>query len=90
MLKLQEFFEGCYDADIPSSKYAKLLEGKKPKEDSKPNKTGCCNCDKPQEHVNHRDRRDRDRQEYRPYERCHQDDRPYNCYIPCQDPKDRD
>ena len=34
MLKLQEFFEGCHDADVCSSLYAKLLEGIKPKEES--------------------------------------------------------
>ena len=36
--KLQEFFEGCHDADVCSGMYAKLLEGKKPKEESKPSK----------------------------------------------------
>ena len=30
MLKLQEFFEGCHDADVQTSTYAKIVEGKKP------------------------------------------------------------
>ena len=29
MLKLQEFFEGCHDADVCSGEYARLMDGKK-------------------------------------------------------------
>ena len=37
MLKLQEFFEGCHNADVHSSKYARLMEGKKrPKKTARP------------------------------------------------------
>ena len=61
MLKLQEFFEGCHDANIHSGMYARLLEGRKPKDESKPNKTGRRNRNKPPERVDHRDQRDRDR-----------------------------
>ena len=60
MLKLQEFFEGCHDDNVRSGVYARLLEGKKPKDESKPNKPGHHNCNKPPERVDHRDRRDRD------------------------------
>jgi hypothetical protein len=55
MLKLQEFFEGCHDADVRSGMYPRLLEGKKPKDESKPNKPRRCNCNKPPESVDHRD-----------------------------------
>ncbi len=30
MLKLQEFFEGCHNADVCSGVYSRILEGKKP------------------------------------------------------------
>ena len=46
MLKLQEFFEveGCHNADACSGKYKRDVEGKKkPKEDAKDKKGGCCN-----------------------------------------------
>jgi hypothetical protein len=29
MLKLQEFFEGCHDADVCRGMYARLMDGKK-------------------------------------------------------------
>jgi hypothetical protein len=60
MLKLQEFFEGCHDADVHSGMYARLLEGKKPKDESKPNKPWRHNRNKPPERVDHRDRRNID------------------------------
>jgi len=39
ILKLQEFFEGCHDADVHSRVFANILEGKKKaKEDDKAKK----------------------------------------------------
>ena len=39
ILKLQEFFEGCHDADVRSSKYKRITEAKKKARDQgKPKK----------------------------------------------------
>ena len=52
MLKLQDFFEGCHDADVCSGTYAKLMEGKqKAKDDSKAKKPRYHNRDSPPKHV---------------------------------------
>ena len=47
MLKLQEFFEGCHDADVQTGTYAKIVEGKKPPDESKSKKSGRRDRDKP-------------------------------------------
>ncbi len=94
MLKLQEFFEGCHDADVRTGTFAKILEGKKPQDEPKSKRSGRQGQDKPPAKVDNRDRRDRDRREYRPYERPyerrHQDDRPYYRDPPRSDHRDRD
>ena len=47
MLKLQEFFKGCHDADLRSGEYARLMDGKKKaKENTKSKNTSCHDCDR--------------------------------------------
>jgi len=88
MLKLQDFFEGCHDADVHSGIFAKIVEGKKKaKEDDKAKKLSRRDR-KPHVCVDHHDRYDRDRYGYRPYERHHKDDRQYNCDPKRQERKD--
>ena len=48
MLKLQEFFEGCHDANVCSSKYKRIAEAKKKARDQgKPKKEERSVQDKP-------------------------------------------
>ena len=43
ILKLQEFFEGCHDADVHSGKYKKIIDAKKKASDQgKPKKEERC------------------------------------------------
>jgi hypothetical protein len=41
MLKLQEFFEGCHDADVHSGEYARLMDGKKKAKENTKAKNTC-------------------------------------------------
>ena len=56
MLKLQELFEGCHDADVCSGVFAKIMEGKKKaKENNKAKKPSRWDKNKPSDRVDHRD-----------------------------------
>ena len=49
ILKLQEFFEGCHDADVRRGKYKRITEAKKKARDQgKPKKEECRVQGKPQ------------------------------------------
>jgi hypothetical protein len=61
MFKLQEFFEGCHDADVRSGIFAKIMEAKKKaKGNNKAKKPSRQDKNKPSDHVDHRDRQDKD------------------------------
>ena len=88
MLKLQEFFEGCHDADVRSGEYARIMESKKkPKEGSSAKASSRRDRDR---HSDRRNRQERDRYEYRPYDRRPHEDRPYTRDPPRQDRRDRE
>jgi hypothetical protein len=61
---------------VHSGEYAQLMDGKK-KANKNTKTRASSHCDRDR-CSNQRDRLEKDRYGHRPYERCHQDDCPYN------------
>jgi hypothetical protein len=85
MLKLQEFFMGCHDADARSGIFAKIMEGKKT---IRPRNRVVGTGTNPPIALTTKTDTTKTQYGYWPYERCHQDDRQYHRNPPCQDRKD--